>query len=72
MVGIIDWLLETQYGGDIRVLRAFLLCYRLFIEPKDLWDKVIAHFPFERADAADEEERRQQMRQCGFVIRHNT
>lgn len=38
--GIIDWFLDVRFDGDARVQRAFLLCYRLFIQPKELWDKV--------------------------------
>lgn len=38
--GIVNWLLDVRFEGDARVIRAFLLCYRLFMQPKELWDKV--------------------------------
>jgi hypothetical protein len=52
---ILDWILEKKYD-DEKVVRAFLLCYRVVISPKVFWDQLVARFPFKPAEESIEAE----------------
>jgi len=58
ITGIIDWLLAKLGSYDPHLLHCFLLCYRLYCSPKELWELLLAHYDIKNANKSMEERRR--------------